>query len=84
MLTRVYGELVSVALLAEEGADAPAIEAALKLPSFKVRLYLKTAKTLGAARLVAALDSLTKTDVASKSGGVDGFAAVELFLTQNL
>ena len=84
MLTRVYGELVSVALLAEEGADAPAIEAALKLPSFKVRLYLKTAKTLGAARLVAALDSLTKTDVASKSGGVDGYAAVELFLTQNL
>lgn len=84
MLTRTYGELVSVALLAEEGADAPKIEAALKLPSFKVRMYLRTAKSVGAARLAVALDSLTKTDVSSKAGGVDGYAAIELFLAQNL
>lgn len=84
MLTRTYSELVSVALLAEEGKDAPAIEAALKLPSFKVRMYLRTAKSVGTPRLVSALDSLTKTDVSSKLGGVDGYAAIELFLAQNL
>lgn len=84
MLTRVYSELVAVALLADEGADAPAVEAALKLPSFKVRLYLKSAKSLGTAKLVDALDALMKIDVASKSGGMDGYAAIELFLMQNL
>ena len=34
--------------------------------------------------LADALDSLTKTDVSSKAGGVDGYAAIELFLAQNL
>ncbi|HBJ18449.1 MAG TPA: DNA polymerase III subunit delta [Clostridiales bacterium] len=84
MLTRTYSELVSVALLSDEGADAPAIEAALKIPAFKVRMYLRTVKSHGVPRLVAALDSLTKVDAASKLGGVDGYAAVELFLAQNL
>lgn len=82
MLTRTYGELLSVALLAEEGADAPKIEAALKMNGFKVRLYLRAARSFGAVRITAALNALLDLDVASKSGGVGGYSAIERFLMQ--
>lgn len=82
MLARIYGELLSVAQLAEEGADAPKIEAALNMKGFKVRLYLRAARSSGIARITAALHSLLDLDIASKSGGVGGYSAIERFLMQ--
>lgn len=84
MLARTYSETVSVALLAEEGADVPKIEAALKMNAFKVRLALRAVKASGVARITEALNALLELDISSKSGGTGGYAAIERFLMQYL
>ena len=84
MLERTYCELVSVALLLSEGKEAKDIESTLKLHPFKARLAIAAAKKLGTSRLAASLDSIRRIDAMSKSGGITGYGAIEMFITQNI
>ena len=84
MLERTYGELMSVALMLSEGAGASDIETMLKLHPFKAKLAISAAKKLGVKKIADALSSLRKIDASSKSGGMNGYGVIEMFITQNI
>lgn len=83
-LARTYGELMSIALLMDEGKDASDIEAIMKFHPYRLKLYMAAAKKLGTAGISASLADLVKTDAASKMGGIADYKAVEMFITKNL
>lgn len=80
MLSRVYSELASVALLLDEGLSAKDIAAALAMGEYKVRLYVGAAKKYGSKRLAATLAEINRRDAAMKSGGNAGYGAIEGFI----
>ena len=84
MLERVYSDLSSVALLLDEGRGASDIESILKFHPFKTKLYINAAKKIGSKGLSVSLSELCRIDAASKSGGVSGYGAIEMFVTNNL
>ena len=84
MLERTYSELLSTALLLEEGKGLSDIEAILKFHPFKAKLYVGAAKKVRAKKLSEALAELCRLDASSKSGGISGYGAVEMFISQNL
>ena len=84
MIAKTYDELFSVAMLLEEGRGMDDIAAFLKMNPYKVKIYIGAAKRYGKEALSRIVTSLAKVDKNSKYGGISGFAAVELFLSQNL
>ena len=64
--------------------DAKDIETIMKFHPYRLKLYIGAAKKLGVHRIAAALDSLIRTDASSKMGGIAGYKAVEMFITQNI
>ncbi len=84
MLERTYAELMSVSLLLAEGAGASDIESTLKLHPYKTKIAINTAKRLGKEKISTALSSIRHIDAASKSGGIGGYGAIEMFITQNI
>lgn len=81
-LCRAFSELVTVALLLEEGKDANDMEALLKWNAFKIKICISSAKKWGAAKLTEALSRLRTLDAESKSGGVSGYKVIEMFVCQ--
>lgn len=81
-LTRSFGELVTVALLLEEGNDAKDIESILGWNQYKIKICISSAKKWGPAKLSSAMARLRELDAASKSGGISGYKAVEIFICQ--
>ena len=51
---------------------------------YKLKVYANAMKKHTTARLCAAIEALSRADVASKSGGVGGYTAVELFLSEHI
>ena len=84
MLKKTYCDLVSVSLLIDEGKNADTISALLKSHPYKTKLYISSAKKVGTKKLSESLDKLQQIDKASKSGGVSGYTAIEIFITQNV
>lgn len=84
MLERTYSDLSSVAFLLDEGNGASEIESILKFHPFKTKLYINSAKKIGSKKLASTLAQLCRIDAASKSGGIYGYGAIEMFITQNL
>ena len=84
MLERTYSDLVSVALILEEGGNVGVVESLLKFHPFKAKLYVSAAKKMGAARLADSLSELRRLDASSKSGGISGYGAIEMFVTGNI
>lgn len=81
-LARSFGELVTVALLLDEGNDAKDIEGILGWNQYKIKICINSAKKWGTARLSAATARLRELDAESKSGGISGYKAVEIFICQ--
>ena len=79
-LTRSFGELVTVALLLEEGNDAKDIENILGWNQYKIKICINSAKKWGVAKLSSAMARLRELDAESKSGGISGYKAVEIFI----
>lgn len=79
-LARSFGELVTVALLLEEGNDAKDIEGILGWNQYKIKICINSAKKWGLARLSSATARLRELDAQSKSGGISGYKAVEIFI----
>ncbi len=84
MLAKTYSTLSSVSLLADEGENAESIRTILGLSPYPLQLYLKAAKKLGTKKINAALEALLKADASSKMGGITGYQAIEMFITQNI
>lgn len=84
MLERAYSELTSVALILDEGGGIAEVESVLKFHPFKAKLYVNAAKKVGSKRLARSLSELCQLDASSKSGGLSGYGAIEMFITCNL
>ena len=84
MLAKTYSTLSSVSLLADEGENFESIKNILGLSTYPLQLYLKAAKKLGTKRISRALEALLKADASSKMGGIAGYQAIEMFITQNI
>lgn len=82
MLERTYSDLTSVAMLLDEGKGVSDIESILKFHPFKAKLYIGAAKKVGSKRLAESLSELCRIDAASKSGGLSGYGAIEMFVTK--
>ena len=67
-ISRLYGDMLSVALLDEEGLSAKQIAAQLKMHEYKTGLYLKAAKKNGVSALEKRLLLCSELDAAMKNG----------------
>lgn len=81
-LSRAFCELVTVAYLLDEGKDSKDMEDILKWNPWKIKICIGSAKKWGAARLSEALSRLRILDAESKSGGVSGYKAIEMFVCE--
>ena len=84
MMARTYNELLTVALFLEDGAGVADIEATLKLNPYRLKHIVAATKKYGAKRLAAIVQTLARVDSESKYGGIIGYTAIELFITQNI
>ena len=84
MLTRTYGELVSISLLMDEGKGADDIASITKFHPYRLKLFMNAAKKVGTRRLADSLSELVRIDAESKAGGITGYKTVEMFITQNI
>lgn len=84
MMARTYNELLTVALFLEDGARSADIEATLKMNPYRLKHIISSAKKYGAKRLASIVSTLARVDSDSKYGGVMGYTAIELFVTQNI
>ena len=84
MIARTYDDLLNVAILLDEGRGLSDIESVLKMNSFKLKLYAAAVKRYGTDKLRHAVSTLARVDADSKFGGITGYTAVELFITQNI
>lgn len=67
-LSRLYGDMLSVALLGEEGMAQREIASHLKMHEYKTGLYMKAAKKSGIAALERKLMLCAELDAAMKNG----------------
>ena len=79
---RTFSELFDVSVLSDEGKSARDIETALKMNPYKLKIYLSAVKKYKTERLAAALSDIGRIDFASKNGGVGGYVALEIFLSE--
>jgi DNA polymerase III delta subunit len=84
MMARTYSELLTVALLLEDGVGMADIEAILKINPYRLKHLAPAAKRYGAQRLSQIVESLSRVDAGAKFGGIVGYTAIELFVTQNI
>ena len=84
MVARTFDDLTSVAHLLDEGRGLTEIHSVLSMNEYKLKIYAAAAKRYGADRLGKIVESLAKADAGAKFGGVTGYTAVELFISQNL
>ncbi|MBQ7386685.1 MAG: DNA polymerase III subunit delta [Clostridia bacterium] len=84
MIARTYDDLLAVAVLLDEGRGLSDIESVLKMNSYKLKLYAAAVKKYGTPRIAGAVSSLARVDADSKFGGVTGYTAIELFVSQNI
>ncbi len=82
MISRTYDELLSVSIMLGEGCGAAEIESLLKLHPNRTRHVIAAAKKYSEERLREIVSTLSRVDADSKFGGVTGYTAVELFISQ--
>ncbi len=84
MAARTYDELFTVASLIEDGHSNEDIASMLNMNPYKVKIYKSASKRYGKDQLSSIVTSLTRADASSKYGGITGYTAVEIFLSQSL
>lgn len=82
MLTRIYSELSDVASLLSEGMSIDDAAGILGMNAYRAKLYAAAARKIGRPRTEAALAALGAVDTDLKFGTRDGYAALDIFITQ--
>jgi len=78
-LSRVVSDLLTVAVMAEEGMEKSDVARAMKMHEYKAQLYLRAAENFGVPRLRAALTRCCETDLLMKSASMD-YIPLERFI----
>ena len=81
-LSKSFAELVTVALLLEEGKDARDIESLLGWNQYKIKVAINSSRKWGRAKLSQASARLRRMDAESKSGGAGGYKMLEIFVCE--
>ena len=84
MMAKTYSELLTVSMLLDDGMGAPDIEAQTKINPYRLKHVIAASKRYGTKRLSQIVSTLTRVDADSKYGGVTGYTAIELFVSQNI
>lgn len=84
MMAKTYSELLAVAGLLDDGLGASDIEGVLKMNTYRLKHVISAAKRYGSKRLSEIVSYLARVDADSKFGGITGYTAVELFISQNI
>ena len=84
MVAKTFDDLTAVAHLLDEGRGINEIKAVLGMNEYKLKIYINAAKRYSAELLSKIVESLAKADSGAKFGGVTGYTAVELFISQHL
>ena len=84
MIARTFDDILAVSMMLSDGEGLPAIESALKMNPYKLKIYASAARKYTPKALADSAAALAKADADSKYGGVTGYTAIELFLSRNL
>ena len=84
MIARTFDDVLSVAMLLEDGESLKSVEQILKMNAYKLKIYAAAAKKYSARALADIVSELARADADSKYGGVTGYTAIELFISKNL
>lgn len=84
MMAKTYSELLTVSMLLDDGMGASDIEAQTKINPYRLKHVIAASKRYGTKRLSQIVLTLTRVDADSKYGGVTGYTAIELFVSQNI
>ena len=83
-VSHTFAELLSVSLLLSEGKDSQDIESVLRMNPYRAKHAVAAAKKYTPESLKKIMSTLSRVDADSKYGGVTGYTAIELFISQNL
>ncbi len=82
MISRAYTELLDIMLLLKDGKSREDISKILEMNIYKVGIYVNNSKKHTTEHLCRVVAALSAADAGMKSGGITGYTAVELFLSQ--
>ena len=82
MMARTYSELLSVVMLKDDGVDQSEIEKILGIHPFKLKSYMKASRLFKQGAPAAILEELSRVDVGMKYYGVQGYTAIEMFISK--
>lgn len=81
-LAAFYGEMLSVSAFLDDGMDAGEIERVMKMHPFRLKMCIASVKKYGSAHIASAARRLAELDARSKSGGLSGYGAIEMFIAE--
>lgn len=81
-LAAFYGEMLSVSAFLEDGMDSGEIERIMKMHPFRLKKCIAAVKRLGGGHVAEAAKRLSELDARSKSGGLSGYGAIEMFIAE--
>ena len=82
MLARVIGEMLSVAMMLDEGKGMKDIETLQRMNPYKLKLYAQAKNKYTTEKLREGLSELVRMDAESKFGGISGYEMVEIFVSK--
>lgn len=84
MMSKTYNDIAMISMMIKEGLDQKDLAEATGMNAYRLKLYLGAAKSFDRGRGVRILEELSRTDVASKFGGISGYTAVDIFVARCL
>lgn len=78
-IVRSFCDMLAVAALVEEGADAAAVASKMKMHSYRASLYVCAVRDKGVRRIAAALERCREADIQLKTTRLD-YIALERFI----
>ncbi len=78
-IVKAFCEMLAVAALVEEGADAAAVAARMKMHPYRSGLYVAAVRERGVKRIAAALERCREADIQLKTTRLD-YIALERFI----
>ncbi len=84
MIARTFDEMLTVAMLLDDGDSIADIEEYLKMNHYRLKNYVSAAKRYTPRGVCGIVSELARVDADSKHGGVSGYTAIEIFIGKNL
>ncbi len=84
MMSRTYNDIAVISMMQRDGLEQRDLAAATGMNAYRLKLYLGAAKSFDRGRGVRISEELARVDAASKSGGLSGYTAIDIFVSKCL